>query len=95
MSENTNRQHQKDEVHMGGRGKRSAWNMLYGIHEMMWRRVDSNLPTYLPTHLPTYLSNLLTFDEVGVFDVTTCTYTMIIGGDMIMIEEDMIRQDQS
>ena len=39
---------------------------------------------------------------MGVFDVTTCTYTMIIGGDMIMIEEDkimieedMIRQDES
>ncbi len=32
---------------------------------------------------------------MGVFDVTTYTYTIIIGGDMIMIEEDMIRQDES
>ena len=46
MSENTNRQRLKDEVHMGrsrqeismGHG---AW-MHDGIHEMMWRRVDSS-----------------------------------------------------
>jgi hypothetical protein len=77
----------------GGRSNRSAGDIGYGIHEMKWRRVDSNLPTYLPTHLSIYLSNLINIPLTKwVCSMSPpVSYTMIIGGDMIMMIEDKIR----